>query len=175
MKKILTILSLAIIILGCGSSQKTYTNTFSDGYLKNKTIIFTLNQPNSIEVEMLGLTGGQQPKRPDPRRCFAKSIEQLAEETQLNMQYRASYQKSNDSEIHIEATLDRILWNFTFSTTEMKATMKYRVPEADLSYESIGTFKKSMGVVGTENTLIKTMKNANYLLLKEFDKNNEFK
>jgi hypothetical protein len=175
MKKILTICTFVFLLLGCASSQKTYTNTFSDGYFKGKTIIFTLNQPNSIEVEMTGLTGGQQPKRPDARRCFAKSIEKLAEETQLDMQYRESYQKTNDSEIHVEATLDRIIWNFTFSTTEMKATMKYTVPEHDLSYESVGTFKKSLGLLGAENTLIKAMKNANFLLLKEFDKNNEFK
>lgn len=173
MKKILFILTL--ILLGCSSSQKTYTNTFSESFCKDRTIIFTLNQPNSIEIEMVGLTGGQVPKRPDARRCFAKSIAKLAEETHLNMEYRESYQKSNDSEIHIEATLDRIFWVFTFSTTEMKANMKYTVPEYDLSYESTGTFKKSLGLLGEENTLIKAMKNANYLLLKEFDKNNEFK
>lgn len=175
MKKIPIILAFSILLLGCGSSQKSYTNTFSNDFIKDKTIIFTLNQPNSIEVEMVGITGGQVPKRPDPRRCFSKSIEQLAEETHLNMQYRDSYQKNNDSEIHIEATLDRIIWTFGLSTTEMKANMKYSVPKYDLSYESDGIFKKSLGLQGVENTLIKAMKNANYLLLKELDKNNEFK
>jgi uncharacterized protein YcfL len=175
MKKNLFLFVIIIVLLGCSSSQKTYTDTFSEGFLKNKTIIFTLNQPNSIEIEMIGLTGGQIPKRPNTHRCFVKSIEKLAEETQLNMQYRESYQKDNESEIHIEATLDRIFWVFTFSTTEMKANMKYSVAEYDLSYESTGTFKKSLGLLGEENTLIKAMKNANYLLLKEFDKNNEFK
>ncbi|WP_293893213.1 hypothetical protein [Flavobacterium sp.] len=175
MKKTLIIFALVIILLGCSSSQKTYTNTFSESFCKERTIIFTLNQPNSIEIEMIGPTGGQIPKRPNARRCFAKSIEKLAEETHLNMQYRELYQKSNDSEIHIEATLDRIFWIFTLSTTEMKANMKYTVPEYDLTYESSGIFKKSLGLLGEENTLIKAMKNANYLLLKEFDKNNEFK
>jgi hypothetical protein len=175
MKKNLLVFALTIILLGCSSSQKTYTNTFSEGFCKGRTIIFTLNQPNSIEIEMIGPTGGQVPKRPDAYRCFAKSIEKLAEETHLNMHYQESYQKSNDSEIHIEATLDRILWIFTLSTTEMKANMEYSVPGYDLNYESTGTFKKSLGLLGEENTLIKAMKNANYLLLKEFDKNNEFK
>ena len=175
MKKNLFLSVIVILLLSCSSSQKTYTDTFSESFCKDRTIIFTLNQPNSIEIEMMGITGGQVPKRPNARRCFAKSIEKLAEETNLNMEYRESYQKSNASEIHIEATLDRILWIFTLSTTEMKANMKYTVPEYDLSYESTGIFKKSLGLLGEENTLIKAMKNANYLLLKEFDKNNEFK
>lgn len=175
MKKNLIIIVFSILAFGCGSSQKTYTNTFSDGFVKGKTIIFTLKQPNSIEVEMMGITGGQVPNRPNPKRCFTKSIEQLAEETHLSIQYQDFYQKSSDSEIHIEATLDRIIWTFGLSTTEMKASMKYSVPQYDLSYESDGIFKKSLGIQGVENTLIKAMKNANYLLLKELDKNNEFK
>jgi len=169
----ITLIFLITFLISCSSAKTYNSKMFGDDFLKNKTIVFTLNEKSAtVGVVREGPSAGIQ-RQPDVKKAFKKSIENLAEETKLNLQYRDSFSQPNDSEIHIQANITQIKWIFTMMSATMKTNVNYDILEKDSQYESIGSFKNMSG--GSEdNNLYKSLKNANYLFLKELEKNKEF-
>tara|TARA_B100000795_G_C22766964_1_gene426128 strand:- start:1000 stop:1524 length:525 start_codon:yes stop_codon:yes gene_type:complete len=166
--KLILIFSL-IGITGCSSTKIRYD--FTSTQLRNNKIIFTLDsKSDDVSIQRSGPNFGRE-RVPNIRDIYKESVKNMAEETGLNVQYRESYNPTKGSEIHIVATITKLNWVFTPISATMESYVDFEIDGAVAEYQLIGLFKNMWG--GTEKyNLTKSLKNANFKLLKELEKNN---
>jgi ribosomal protein L31E len=165
--KIILVL-FCLTLVNCGSASDYTKNTLNQQFFKGKTIKFILDNTgvNTISFEGPKMGFIVQPNFKD---VFRESIEELAQETKLNLRFIENRNEISDSEIIVEAKITQALWSFGFSKATMKTTVTYKVKSTNDKTYQINGIRKSGG--GAENNnLRKSLKNANYNFLKELEK-----
>ncbi len=149
--------------------MKYQNSMFNKTYYENKTICFLLSEnSNNIQIIKEGPNRGET-KTPDNKETFKKSIENLALESKLNIKFIYSENDIKSNEILVKVDIKDIKWIFGFSTLTMKSNILYELNSNGKTYKIIGTHKTSMGG-SKEWNLFHSLKNANYLFLKEIEK-----
>lgn len=165
--KIITIL-FCLIFINCGSVSDYTKNTLNQEFFKGKTIIFTLDRNSVNRLSYEGLIIGIE-VQPNVKDVFRESIEELAKETKLNLKFVENINDISYSETVVEAKITQALWSFGFSKATMKTIVQYKITSDNNKIYQINGIRKSGG--GAENNnLRKSLKNANYNFLKEFEK-----
>jgi hypothetical protein len=142
---------------------------FNKTYYENKTICFLLSENSStIQIIKEGPNRGET-KTPNNKETFKKSIEELALETNLNIKFIHSENELSSNEILVKADIIDLKWIFGFSSLTMKSNVNYELNNNGKIYKILGIHKTSMGG-SKEWNLFQSLKNANYLLLKEIEK-----
>jgi len=143
---------------------------FNETYYENKTICFLLSEDsNHIKIAKEGANVGQT-KTPNNKETFKKAVEKLALESKLSLKFIESETEVSTNEVLIKVDVKELNWIFGFSTLTMKSTIKYEVSSTGKTYEIIGIHKTSLWG-SQEWNLFHSLKNANYLFLKEIEKN----
>ena len=171
MKKKIILISLFLITIFCSCStpMKYQNNMFNRTFYENKTIYFTLSGSSDfIRIVKEGPNRGET-KTPNNREIFKKSIEDLAIETNLNLKYLESAKEINKSEILVRVNIKNLNWIFSFSNATMKSFVNYNIINETKSYDLSGIHKNNSGG-SKEWNLYNSLKNANYLFLKELEK-----
>lgn len=154
-------------LTSCASTK--IAHEFNNDSIKNKRIYFTLSdKSDDVKIKEEGPNIGKL-ILPNVRDAFRNSVEELSKETQLDTRFSYSYNQTDSSIIHIEATITETIWKFTLSSATMISYVNYKIDGIDKTYQTIGLFNNMWG--GSEkNHLTKSLKNANFKLLRELDK-----
>lgn len=163
-------LSLLILlsIVGCATNSNFTKNNLKNDFYKNKKIVFTFNENSKNKVSYSGPMAGNE-HQPDVKKAFQKSIEELAEETKLDLKFKEINYGTNFSEMNIDAQVTEILWIFNLSSATMNTSISYTLKNDNKVYKINSSYKNMTG--GDEkNNLIRSFKIANYSLLKELEK-----
>lgn len=159
------------IFFSCGSVSNYTNNSLNKEYYGNKTIYFTLS-PNSVkEVTMSGLyspTIFDDRLPPNIDEVFKESVDELASETKLNLKYIRGIENLSNNETVVIAEISEISWHFGLSTAKFKTKVNYFIQNLNKTYNIEGMRKSGGG--SKSNNLKKSLKNATYNFLKEFEK-----
>lgn len=168
-KFIILSLILTFLLSGCSTPMKYQNSMFNNTFFENKVIYFSLNQQSDkVRIVKNGPNRGET-KTPDNRVVFKRSIENLALETKLNLKYTENKLFAGENEIIVAVDITDLKWMFNFSSAKMVSSLKYDVKNGK-NYTIIGIHKNNSG--GTKEwNLYNSLKNANYLFLKELEKN----
>lgn len=157
------------ILVQCASPKKYQNNMFDVNYFNNKTIYFLLSEKsNSVQIVKEGPNRGET-KTPNNRYVFKNSIEELATETKLRLKYIENESQISEEDILVYVDIIDLKWTFGFSSLTMKSNLIYKIKDKEENYRIIGVHKTSMGG-SKEWNLFNSLKNANYLFLKEMEK-----
>ncbi len=128
----------------------------------NKTIHFVFDDESKFaKIEYVGETLGNS-EYPDYKKTFEKSVEELAEYSQANLEYKDALGFPSDSIIQVTVRIKKIVWNFGFSSALMETELIYKLPNRQINI--IGNNKVYMA--GTKKgNLFKTLKHGNYTFL----------
>ena len=99
---------------------------------------------------------------------FKESIEELGTETKLKLKNIKNIDNLSNNEILVNVEISDILWHFGFSIATLKTKVTYKIQNIDKIYNTEGIRKSGGG--SKSNNLKKSLKNANYKFLKEFEK-----
>ncbi len=173
MKKLKIISGIIVLftMLKCGSVSNYTNNTLNKNFYNSKVIYFTLNSKSeknmSVTGMAVGVLGGY--KAPNVKKVFEESIHELATETTLNLKYVENDSEITDKDaIKVDVEIREINWNFGFSVGTLKTEVYYS-PTNSTEFIYTTGIRKSGG--GSEsNNLRKSLKNANYKFLQEFEK-----
>lgn len=164
-------LFIFVTFLSCGTTSNYSSSSLNKNYYQDKTIYFFLD-PNSVkDVKMSGLYNStifDDNYPPDIEKIFKESIEELANETKLNLKYSNNLETSLQNEIHVKVDIKDISWHFGFSTATLKSEVSYQIQNANKSYNVEGIRKSGGG--SKINNVRKSFKNASYKFLKELEK-----
>ena len=142
---------------------------FNKTYYETKKICFLLSEnSNNIQIIKEGPNRGET-KTPNNKETFKKSIEDLALESGLNIKFIYSEKSLSNNEILVKVDIKDLKWIFGFSSLTMRSNIHYEVYNNGKKYKIIGIHKTSMGG-SKEWNLLHSLKNANYLFLKEIEK-----
>ncbi|MFN8325953.1 MAG: hypothetical protein U0T80_09455 [Flavobacteriaceae bacterium] len=160
-----------IIFISCGSVSDYSNNTLNKSYYENKTIYFILNSNSKKEVTMSGMYGTtafDDGYKLNIENSFKESIEELGTETKLKLKNIKNIDNLSNNEILVNVEISDILWHFGFSIATLKTKVTYKIQNIDKIYNTEGIRKSGGG--SKSNNLKKSLKNANYKFLKEFEK-----
>jgi hypothetical protein len=174
MKKTKLFLTTIIILIftNCGSVSNYTKNTLDKAFYKSKTIFFTLNQNSKTTMEIYGgmpILGGY--KAPNVKEVFKKSIQELANETKLDLKFIESNEiNSYKDHMLVDVEISEITWTFGISVATLKTDVNYNIINQNRNINTIGIRKSGGG--SESNNLRKSLKNANYKFLQELQKSN---
>ena len=165
------LLTLIITLISCGTSHNYTNNALNKNYYVNKTIYFKLNPKSQNQINFTGMVGTifGGIVQPDVRQTFEKAISELAEETKLNLKYiDTSNEIFGKDNLIFDTEISEINWHFGFSVATLKTVTNFKEVNTNKEIKTIG-IRKSGG--GDEmNNLKKSLKDATFNFLKEFEK-----
>jgi hypothetical protein len=174
MKQISLCIAFAFVfsLYSCSSAKHYRKTSFAPGFLQDKTVIFTLTEKSANErILVSGPFIGTINTVQNNKVLFRKSIQELATETGLNLKVIDTIPATSDAVIHIDADLKLIRLDFGFSAGTTETYMRYTVKGNEKMIPITGRYKQGGG--GAETSMLRnSLKNANYLLLKELEKTN---
>ncbi|MEQ9230199.1 MAG: hypothetical protein RIF46_05910 [Cyclobacteriaceae bacterium] len=158
--KLVTLIPFCLVLLGCSSSQ-SYVNALNSSNARGR-FIFTL-EPSSDNVRIVKRGPHRNETRdPNNREIFRISLNEIAKETKLNIEYYGELGLSSEQATHVSCELMSAEWIFTLSSATMVTKFKYIVEGKE--YFINGEHKNMTG--GTKsNNLLKSIINANYKFL----------
>ncbi|WP_269236815.1 hypothetical protein [Flavobacterium flavigenum] len=168
-----TIFLIVLTLTSCGTSHNYSNNDLKKHFFDGKIIYFKLNNKSKKSINfsgmVVGLGGGI--RQPNVKETFKLSIEELAIETNLRLKFienseTTEGQSSND--IVIESDIAEINWHFGFSVATLKTLVKYKNTSNNQEISTNGIRKSGGG--DEKNNLKKSLKDATYNFLKEFEK-----
>jgi hypothetical protein len=174
MKKTHVLLTTLIILtfVNCGSVSNYTNNTLNKNFYSSKTIYFTLNQKSKTTMDVKGgmpVLGGY--KAPNVKEVFKESIQELANETKLDLKFMETSEKNSGKDIIlVDAEILEINWTFGLSVATLKTKIDYNLVNDAKLIKTEGIRKSGGG--SESNNLRKSLKNATYKFLQEFEKNN---
>lgn len=161
---------VALLFVSCSSSMKYGDDAFDTTYFQKKTIYFKLTEDSKyIKIVKSGPYAGET-HTPDNEKTFKKSILKLADKTHLNLKYAQGDVTLSDNDVFVTVNIIEINWLFTASSATMKSSITYQLKDKNKSFDIIGSTKNLFGG-SKETNLYKSLINANYLFLKELEKN----
>jgi hypothetical protein len=172
--KTLKILFATVVILtlvNCGSKSNYTKNTLDKDFYQSKTIYFTLNQKSKTTMDVKGgmpVLGGYKP--PNVAEVFIASIQELADETQIDLRFTETPEKIAKNEMLIDVEILEITWKFGMSVATLKTNVNYKLANQSELINTVGIRKSGGG--SERNNLRKSLKNATYNFLLAFEKAN---
>lgn len=174
MKKIIG-LFLLLILYGCGAKSNYSTSNINKSFYEDKVVYFRFDSKGKTELEKAGMSQGigipQGP--PEIKKQFKNSIEELATELKIDLNYLDSEYITipNDSDkniIIIDVKLTKLLWKFGFSKAVMYSDAIYTLSN-ERTYDISGSHKV-IGGGNPSNNVKKALKNLSYNFLVEFER-----
>jgi hypothetical protein len=152
---------LLLSAVSCGSVQNYTKNDLKQNFFEEKMMTFNLN---SASVQYINVTGPHMgtSSQPDVNEVFKLAIEELKKETKIDLKIANSISQAN-----IEAQIVDINWKFGLSSAEMITIVNFNTNGK--TFTSTGKFK-NMGYGEASNILRKSLKNAIYNFLMEYQK-----
>lgn len=169
MKKI-KLLSFFILLslIGCATNSNFRKNNLNNEYFKGKTIVFTLNGSSKKTVSYSGPKAGFE-RQPNVKEAFKIAIDELAEETKLDLKFKEGNSELNNNEIIVDSEITEILWTFNLSSATMKTSLNYTLKSNNKIFK-INEIYKNMSGGAEKGNLIRSLKITNYSFLKELEK-----
>ncbi len=169
--KITFLFTLIITLISCGTSHNYANKTLNRNYYENKTIYFKLNPKSQNQINFTGMVGTVFGGiiQPNVKQTFEKAIIELADETKFNLKFIENYSEINEKDnLIFDTNISEINWHFGFSVATLKTVTNFKEVNTNKEIKTIG-IRKSGG--GDEmNNLKKSLKDATFNFLKEFEK-----
>lgn len=168
--KFLLLFAVATILISCGTSHNYTNNTLDKNFYAEKTIYFKLNPKSQNQINFTGMHGTifGSTVQPNVKETFKLSLNELASETNIKLKYIDNPEEITDKDpVIFDADISEINWHFGFSVATLKTVVNYK----NSNNKEITTtgIRKSGG--GDEmNNLKKSLKDATYNFLKEYEK-----
>lgn len=161
MKKIFIPIFILPLILGC-SAQKKYYLKAQD--FTGKKIIFSLHEGSSYQkIDKFGEHSGNS-KEPNLFEVLKQSVEELSDETEINMVYSPSSVFPTDSIIPVIVNIKNIDWIFNGTKNTMNVNIEYQLPNQVIDIVGVHTYK--IFVAGNKSgNLKKSLKDGHKHLL----------
>lgn len=173
MKKLNTLfyLLIAFTLVSCGTVSNYSDNSLNKNYYQNKTLYFKLS-PNSVkDIKMSGLytsTIFDDNYPPNIESIFKESILELSSETKVDLKIVNDHVDLSGNETLVNVDIKNISWHFGISIATLKSQVLYEIQGVNKFYHVEGIRKSGGG--SKINNVRKSIKNANYKFLKEFEK-----
>ncbi|EDP69974.1 hypothetical protein FBALC1_10592 [Flavobacteriales bacterium ALC-1] len=164
MKRIVITIFILLLIIGCTAQKKYYLKAQD---FTGKKIIFSLQEGSSYQkVDKFGEHSGNS-KEPNLFEVLRQSIDELSDETKINMVYSHSNVFPTDSIIPVIVNIKNIDWIFNGTKNTMNVNIEYQLP--DRLIKIVGTHKYKIFVAGTKSgNLKKSLKDGHRQLLSAF-------
>ena len=159
---------MILIIVSCGSKSNYTKNTLNKDFYQSKTIYFTLNQKSKTTMDVKGgmpILGGY--KAPNVEEVFIKSIQELSNETKIDLKYIKNPSTLSENEILVDVEILEITWKFGMSVATLTTNVDYVLINQSKKINSIGIRKSGGG--SESNNLRKSLKNATYKFMQSFE------
>ena len=169
--KITFLLAIITTLMSCGTSHNYTNKTLNKNYYEYKIIYFKLNPKSQNQINFTGMVGSAFGgiAQPDVKQTFVRAINELADETKINLKYADNIDEIKEKDnLIFDTNISEINWNFGFSVATLKTVTNFKEVNTDKEIETIG-IRKSGG--GDEmNNLKKSLKDATFNFLKELEK-----
>ena len=150
MKRIAIPIFILLMILSC-TAKKSYYLKSQD--FAGKKIIFSLHERSSYQkIDKYGEHSGNS-KEPNLFEVLRESIEELSNETKINMVYSPSNVFPNDSIIPVIVNIKNIDWIFNGTKTKMNVNIEYQLP--DKVIKIVGVHEYKIFIAGTKSSNLK--------------------
>lgn len=158
--KNILLFSIVNFLFSCTSHKKV--NKLASQLNCNKTIHFVFDDESKFaKIEYIGDHFGNS-EYPDYKRTFIESVEELDKESLAKMEYKDALGFPSDSIIQVTVRIEKIVWDFGFSSALMETELIYKLPDRNINI--IGNNKVHMA--GTKKgNLFKSLKHGNYMFL----------
>lgn len=146
MKRIVLI-SFIFLLLSCSTQKKYYLK--SDDFV-NKKITFSLQEGSNYQkVDKFGEHIGNS-KDPNIYEVFRESVEEVSNETKINIIYSNSFIFPTGSNTSVIVNITNIDWIFNEPKTTMNVSIDYKLPD-DRTIKIIGVHEYKIFVAGTKS------------------------
>ena len=139
-------------------------------FYKEKTICFKLNSKSKNQINFSGMVVSIRGiKQPNIKETFKVSIKELVSETKLKLKFIENSERISDKDfLIIDTDISEINWHFDFSVSTLRTLVKYT--NTHNNNEIITTGVRKSGGGNEMNNLKKSLKDAVFNFLKEFEK-----
>ncbi|GEN71611.1 MULTISPECIES: hypothetical protein [Chryseobacterium] len=169
--RFLLLLAATIALTACGTSHNYTNNSLNKNFYAEKPIYFKLNPKSQTLINFTGMHGTVLGGvvQPNVKETFQLSLNELANETNVKLKFIENSEEITDKDALVfDADISEINWHFGFSVATLKTVVNYKNISNNKEIQTTGIRKSGGG--DEKNNLKKSLKDATYNFLKEYEK-----
>ena len=161
----------AITLTACGTFHNYTNNSLNKNFYAEKSIYFKLNPKSQNQINFTGMygtvLGGVM--QPNVKETFQLSLNELASETNVRLKFIENSEEITDKNaVVFDTDISEINWHFGFFVATLKTVVNYKNISNSKEIQTTGIRKSGGG--DEKNNLKKSLKDATYKFLKEYEK-----